>query len=57
MAQKDDRQLKDSAEQARLLRGWEEVTLTWRRTSRQPGATAVEGGSFLEGMLPKAQKH
>jgi uncharacterized protein YukE len=55
MAQKMIAQLKDSAEQARLLRGWEEVTLSVEKDVKAAkAATAVEGGSFLEGML-KAQ--
>jgi uncharacterized protein YukE len=55
MAQKIIAQLNDSAEQARLLRGWEEVTLSVEKDVKAgKAATAVEGGSFLEGML-KAQ--
>ena len=55
MAQKIIAQLKDPAEQARLLRGWEEVTLSVEKDVKAAkAATAVEGGSFLEGML-KAQ--
>jgi uncharacterized protein YukE len=52
MAQKMIAQLKDSGEQARLLRGWEEVTLSVEKDVKVgKAATVVEGGSFLEGML------
>jgi uncharacterized protein YukE len=55
MAQKMIAQLKDPAEQARLLRGWEDVTLSVEKeVNAAKAATAIEGGSFLEGML-KAQ--
>ena len=55
MAKKMIAQLHDSAEQARLLRGWEQVTMDVEKSVKAgQAATAVEGGSFLEGML-KAQ--
>jgi hypothetical protein len=54
-AQKIIAQLTDPAEQARLLRGWEDVTLSVEKDVKAAkAATAIEGGSFLEGML-KAQ--
>lgn len=55
MAKKIIAQLHDPVEQARLLRGWEQVTMDVEKSVKAGQATtAVEGGSFLEGML-KAQ--
>jgi hypothetical protein len=48
-------QIKDPDEQAGLLKLWEQVTLDAAKDAKAAkAATAIEGGSFLEGML-KAQ--